>query len=84
MSGLIMMLFDEGTEHSMRCRFIDKYFKMDSYVFTKEKLLSKIDSSRPDVVVLDPDSFEILFSLTEWFKTILGPVLDFLGVIIIG
>ena len=84
MSGPTMMLFDEGTEHNMRCGFIDKYFQMDFYVYTKEKLLSEIDSSRTDVVVLDLDFFEILFSLTEWFKTILGPVLGFISVIIIG
>jgi DNA-binding response OmpR family regulator len=53
MSGLTMMLFDEGTEHNMRCRFISEWFKIDSYIYTKEKLLSEIERNRPDVVMLD-------------------------------
>ena len=57
MSGLTMMLFDEGTEHSMRCRFISEWFKMDSYIYTKEKLISEIEKNRPDVVVMDLDLY---------------------------
>ena len=30
---------------------------MDSFVYTKEKLLSEIDRNRPDVVVMDLDLF---------------------------
>jgi len=57
MSGLTMMLFDEGAEHNMRCRFISEWFKMDSYIYTKEKLLSEIERNRPDVVVMDLDLY---------------------------
>ena len=53
MSGLTMMLCDEGTEHNIRCRFISELFKMDSYVSNKEKLLSEIEKHRPDVVALN-------------------------------
>lgn len=53
-----VMMFDEGTEHSMRCRFISNWCKMDSYIYTKEKLLSEIERNRPDVVMLDLDLYE--------------------------
>ena len=57
MSGLTMMLCDEGTEHNMRCRFISEWFKMDSYIYTKERLLSEIKRNRPDVVALNLDLY---------------------------
>jgi len=57
MSGLSMMLFDEGTEHNMRCRFISDWFKMESYIYTKEKLLLEIERNRPDVVALNLDLY---------------------------
>ena len=57
MSGLTMMMFDEGTEHNMRCRFISEWYKMDSYIYTKEKLLSEIEKNRPDVVSMDLDLY---------------------------
>jgi len=52
------MIFDEGAEHSMRCRFVSEWFKMDSYIYTKEKLLSEIERNRPDVVMLDIGLYE--------------------------
>ena len=53
-----VMIFDEGAEHSMRCRYISEWFKMDSYIYTKEKLLSEIERNRPDVVMLDIGLYE--------------------------
>ncbi len=58
MAGLTMMLFDEGTEHNIRCRAINEWFKMDSYIYTKEKLLSEIGKIKPDVVVMDFGLYE--------------------------
>ena len=57
MPGLKMILFDEGTENNMRYRFISEWYKMDSYIYTKEKLLSEIEKNRPDVVVMDLDLY---------------------------
>ena len=52
-----VMMFDEGFDQGIRCRFISKWFKMDSYIYTKEKLLSEIERKRPDVVVMDLDLY---------------------------
>ncbi len=50
--GLKLMVID-GVDHSIRCRFISEWFKMDSYVSGKEGLLSEIEKNNPDVVVMD-------------------------------
>jgi len=52
-----VMMFDEGFDQEIRCRFISKWFKMDSYIYTKEKLLSEIERNRPDVVALNLDLY---------------------------
>ena len=52
-----VMMLDEGFELGIRCRFVSNWFKMDSYIYTKEKLLSEIDRNRPDVVVMDLDLY---------------------------
>lgn len=57
MSGLTMMLFEKGPENNIRCRVINGWFKMDSYFYTKEKLLSEIERNRPDVVALNLDLY---------------------------
>jgi len=53
MAGLTIILFYEGTEHNIQCRAINGWFKMDSYVYTKEKLFVEIGKIKPDVVVMD-------------------------------
>ena len=52
-----VMMFDEGAEHNIRCRFVSNWFKIDSYIYTKERLLSEIERNRPDVVVMDLDLY---------------------------
>jgi DNA-binding response OmpR family regulator len=51
-------MFDEGFERGIRCRFINDWFKMDSYVSSIEKLLLEIERIKPDAVVLDLDLYE--------------------------
>ena len=58
MSKLTMMLFEKGPENNIRCRAINEWFKMDSYVSSKEKLLLKIERVKPDVVVMDLGLYE--------------------------
>ncbi len=64
-SGLTMMLFEKGPENNIRCRVINVWFKMESYIYTKEKLLSEIERERPDVVALNLD----LYSKIDGIRT---------------
>ncbi len=57
MSELKVMLFEDGFDQGIKCRFISERFKIDSYVPTKEKLLSEIEKNNPDVVFLDLDLY---------------------------
>ena len=57
MTELTMMLFEDGPENNIRCRAINGWFKMDSYVSSKEKLFMEIVKIKPDVVVLDLDLY---------------------------
>ncbi len=57
MSGLKLMMFDEGFDRGIRCRFINEWFKIDSYIPYKEMLMSEIDKIRPGLVVLDLDLY---------------------------
>ena len=58
MEKLTMMLCEKGPENNIRCRAINGWFKMDSYVSSREKLLLEIEKVKPDVVVLDLDLYE--------------------------
>ena len=58
MEGLKIMMFDEGFDRRIKCRFISDWFKIDSYVSTKEKLMAGIDKNRTDVVVMDLDLYK--------------------------
>lgn len=58
MEELTMMLFEKGLENNIRCRTINGWFKMDSYVSSTEKLLSEIEKVKPDVVVMDFELYE--------------------------
>jgi len=58
MAELTMMLFERGPENNIRCRTINEWFKMDSYVSSTEKLLLEIEKVKPDVVVMDMDLYE--------------------------
>ena len=57
MSVTSIMVFEEGFNQGIRCRYISEWFKMDFYVFSKEELLSKIGINNPDVVVMDLDVY---------------------------
>ena len=57
MAELTMMLFEKGPENNIRCRVINGWFKRDSYVSSKEKLLLEIEKVKPDVVVMDLDLY---------------------------
>ena len=58
MAKLTMMLFEKGSENNIRCQAINGWFKRDSYVSTREKLLLEIGKIKPDVVVMDLDLYE--------------------------
>lgn len=57
MSEQSVMMFEEGTDKGIRCRFISEWFKIESYVYTGEKLLLEIEKTNPDVVVMDLDLY---------------------------
>ncbi len=57
MPGLKLMMFDEGVDQGIRCRFISEWFKIDFYVSGIGGLLSEIEKNNPDVVVLDLDLY---------------------------
>ena len=58
MTGLSMMVFDNGTGTGIRCRFIGEWFKVESFVPDTERLLSEIEKNEPDVVLIDMDVYE--------------------------
>jgi len=48
-----LMMLEIGFDQTIRCRHISEWCKVDSYLFTKEKLMSEIEKNKPDVVVMD-------------------------------
>jgi CheY-like chemotaxis protein len=65
MSGLKMMMFDNGTGRGIRCRFISGWYKVDSFLPDRKGLLSEIEKNDPDVVLMDLD----LYSEIDGIKT---------------
>ena len=57
MSVQSVMWLEIGTGQEIRCRVVSEWFKVDSYVYTKEKLFSEIGRNKPDVVVMDLDLY---------------------------
>jgi hypothetical protein len=53
-----LMMLEIGMDQGIRCRVISKWFKMDCYVPSKEKLFSEIERNKPDVVVMDLGLYE--------------------------
>ena len=53
MPGLKMMMIDNGTDQGIRCRFISEWYKADTVVSGKRRLLSEIRKNKPDVVLID-------------------------------
>jgi DNA-binding response OmpR family regulator len=57
MSGLKAMFLDEGPDKNIRCRFMSKYCKIESYVYSSARLFLEIEKTHPDVVVMDLDLY---------------------------
>jgi len=57
MAELTMMVCEKGPENNIWCRTINGWFKRDSYVSSKEKLLLEIEKVKPDVVMMDLDLY---------------------------
>jgi CheY-like chemotaxis protein len=53
MEGLKVMSFEAGNRMGIRYRFISDWFKIDSYVPDKERLLFEVKRNKPDVVFID-------------------------------
>ena len=53
MSRLKVIFFDEGYNHNIRCRYIDKHVKVESYIQTIQEMMSTIEKTNPDVVVIN-------------------------------
>ncbi len=47
------MMIDTGADQGIRCRFISKWYKVDTFVSGKEGLLSEIEKNKPDVILMD-------------------------------
>ena len=52
-----IMMLDEGHDRGFRCRFVSKWLRIDSYVSSKEGLISEIERNNPDVVMMDLDLY---------------------------
>ena len=52
-----LMMLEMGFDQGIRCRHISKWYKIDFYVPSKEKLFSEIEKNKPDVVVMDLDLY---------------------------
>jgi len=57
MSVQSIMMFEEGFNRGIRCRFISKSVKVDSYVSGKDSLLIEIERNMPDLIVFDLDLY---------------------------
>jgi len=53
MSVTSIMMFDEGFDWGIRCRYVSRWVKVDSYVPSIDGLLAVIERKSPDVVVMD-------------------------------
>ena len=58
MPELSLMVLDEGSDRNIRCRFVCNWSRVDSYVTSKERMLSEIEKNKPDVVMLDIGLYE--------------------------
>jgi len=64
MEGLKVMSFEAGNKMGIKCRFISQWFKIDSYVPDKKRLLYAIQRNKPDVVLIDPDLYAKIDGIT--------------------
>jgi len=57
MPELSVMFLDKGENENIKCRFISDYFKVESNVYSNERLFLEIEKTYPDVVVIDLDLY---------------------------
>ena len=63
----------EDADNKLKCRFISKWFKIDSYVSDTEGLIPEIEKLKPDVVILDFNLYkkiggiEIMHTISDRF-----------------
>ena len=50
-------MFDEGSDHKIRYRFISEWFRIDSSMSAKEQIIWEIERNCPDVVLLNSDLY---------------------------
>ena len=53
MSELQAIFLDEGHDHKISFKYISKYFKVESHIQTIQELMSEIEKTNPDVVVIN-------------------------------
>ena len=53
-----LMMLEIGFDQTIRCRHISEWCKVDSYVYSKEGILSEIDKNKPDIIVMNLDLYE--------------------------
>ena len=57
MEGLKVMSFEAGCRSGIKCSFISQWFKVESYVPDKRRLLDEIQRNQPDVVLIDSNLY---------------------------
>jgi two-component SAPR family response regulator len=50
-------MFDEGSDHKIRYRFISEWFRIDSSMSAKEQIILEIERNCPDIVLLNSDLY---------------------------
>jgi len=51
------MMFDGGSDHKIRYRFVSEWFKIDSSMSAKEQIILEIERNCPDIVLLNSDLY---------------------------
>jgi two-component SAPR family response regulator len=57
MEGKKIMMFDGGSDHKIRYRFVSEWFKIDSSMSAKEQIILEIERNCPDIVLLNSDLY---------------------------
>jgi hypothetical protein len=58
MEGKKIIVFDGGSDHKIRYRFVSEWFRIDSSMSAKEQIIWEIERNCPDAVLLDPDLYK--------------------------
>jgi hypothetical protein len=51
------MVFEEGFNRGIRCRYISDSVKANSYISGKDSILTEIERNMPDLVLMDLDLY---------------------------